>query len=148
MNAAVFWTDVENAQQFEFFPVGSIQAVSKIDEQEITGWEVDANFIVNDKLSLFAGYGYTDAEVTKLQAQPSFEGNVVPYIEEYNFVGGFRANYPPYGRVDAHCTRSIHAFRRGMVRLRQSGGLREKPHQPARRAFGHSRRRLVSHALG
>ena len=94
MNAAVFWTDVENAQQFEFFPVGSIQAVSKIDEQEITGWEVDANFIVNDNISLFAGYGYTDAEVTKLEAQPAFEGNVVPYIEEYNFVGGFQANYP------------------------------------------------------
>ena len=94
MNAAVFRTDVENAQQFEFFPVGSIQAVSKIDEQEITGWEVDANFIFNESLSLFAGYGYTDAEVTKLVAQPSFEGNKVPYIEEYNFVGGFQANYP------------------------------------------------------
>ena len=64
MNAAVFWTDVENAQQFEFFPVGSIRAV-KDRRAGNHGWEVDANLIVNDNMS-FAGYGY-DAEVTKLR---------------------------------------------------------------------------------
>ena len=89
-NAAIFQTDVENAQQFEFFPVGSIQAVSRIDEQEIKGWEFDATFQATDNLTIFAGYGYTDAEVTELKAQPLFEGNKVPYIEEYNGVLGFQ----------------------------------------------------------
>lgn len=45
-------------------------------------------------MQLFAGYGYTDAEITKLNAQPLFEGNREPYILKYNFVAGFQVTYP------------------------------------------------------
>jgi iron complex outermembrane recepter protein len=99
LNAAVFYTEVSDAQQFEFFPVGSIQAVSRIDEEEIKGFEIDASFEANDWLQLFAGYGYTDAEITKLEAQSAFEGNRVPYIQKNNFATGFQATYPLTGTL-------------------------------------------------
>ncbi len=100
INGAVFYTEVSDAQQFEFFPVGNIQAVSRIDEQEIKGFEVDASFTATDWLDLFIGYGYTDAEITELQAQPAFEGNRVPYIQKDNFATGFQVNRPLTGTLD------------------------------------------------
>ena len=94
LNAAGFYTDVKDAQQFEFFPVGNIQAVSRIDGQEIKGFEIDGTFQANDILTLFAGYGYTDADITELAAQPTFVGNRVPYIQKYNLTVGFQVAAP------------------------------------------------------
>ena len=100
LNAAGFYTDVKDAQQFEFFPVGNIQAVSRIDGQEIKGFEVDASFQANDWLTVFAGYGNVDADITELAAQPAFEGNRVPYIARYNAVAGFQVVAPVSDEID------------------------------------------------
>lgn len=100
LNGAIFRTDVKDAQQFEFFPVGSIQAVSRIDKQKVEGFEVDANFAVTDSVQLFAGYGYTDAKITELLAQPLFEGNRVPYIEKDNLLVGAQLTAPVAGDIE------------------------------------------------
>lgn len=100
INAAIFYTEVSDAQQFEFFPVGSLQAVSRIDEEEIEGFEIDASLVATDWLDLFIGYGYTDAKITKLLAAPQFEGNRVPYIQKDNFVAGFQVIKPISGTMD------------------------------------------------
>ncbi|MFL2770643.1 MAG: TonB-dependent receptor [Rhodospirillaceae bacterium] len=94
INGAIFRTDVTDAQQFEFFPVGSIQAVSRIDKQKVEGFEIDVNMAVSDYVTLFAGYGYTDAKITRLLAQPLFEGNRVPYIEKDNGLVGAQITSP------------------------------------------------------
>lgn len=94
LNGAVFYTDVENAQQFEFFPVGGIQAVSSIDNVEILGFEADIDVNVTDWARVFAGFGYVDSEIKELQAAPQFEGNVTPYSQEYNIIAGFQVDYP------------------------------------------------------
>lgn len=100
VNGAVFRTDVKDAQQFEFFPVGSIQAVSRIDKQKVEGFEIDANMAVTDNVTLFAGYGYVDAKITELLAQPAFEGNRVPYIEKDNLLVGAQFNAPVSGDIE------------------------------------------------
>ncbi|MDG2243304.1 MAG: TonB-dependent receptor [Rhodospirillaceae bacterium] len=100
LNGAVFRTDVTDAQQFEFFPVGSIQAVSRIDKQKVEGFEVDFNVAVTEGVQIFAGYGYTDAKVTELLAQPLFVGNRVPYIEKDNLLVGAQFNTPVSGDIE------------------------------------------------
>ena len=100
INGAVFMTDVKDAQQFEFFPVGSIQAVSRIDEQEIKGFEADMQFAVNDSFSIFAAYGYVDHEITELQAQPLFVGNKIAYIQDWNATAGYQVNHPISSNLD------------------------------------------------
>jgi iron complex outermembrane recepter protein len=94
VNGALFKTDVENSQQFIFFPNGSVQAVSSIDQVDIKGFEIDANASVTDTLTLFAGVGYIDAEIDEYTAQPSSEGNKAPYVSDYNIVAGFQLDQP------------------------------------------------------
>ncbi|MEO0410484.1 MAG: TonB-dependent receptor [Pseudomonadota bacterium] len=99
-NGAAFYTDIENAQQFEFFPVGGIQAVSSIDNVEIFGVEADVDVSVTDWMRVFAGVGYVDSEIKELRAAPQFEGNVTPYSQEYNIIAGFQIDKPITDSLD------------------------------------------------
>ena len=94
LNGAVFHTDVKNAQQFIFFPAGSVQAVTGIDEVKIDGFEFDANLRVGQALTLFGGYGNVDPRIKKYLAQPTAVGNRAPYISRYNISAGFQVNAP------------------------------------------------------
>lgn len=88
-NVALYTTEIENAQQFEFFPNAGIQAISQIDETEAQGFEVDFTVAATDNLGFFGGYGYVDTEIVKLPAASQFEGNSMPGVAEYNsFAGG------------------------------------------------------------
>lgn len=100
LNGAVFRTDVNDAQQFEFFPIGSLQAVSRIDKEKIEGFEADLNWSVTDALTLFAGYGYVDAKIKELRAQPAFVGNRVPYVQKYNLATGAQLTAPITDMID------------------------------------------------
>jgi iron complex outermembrane receptor protein len=99
VNGAIFKTDVENAQQFSFFPVGSIQAVSSIDEVGITGGEIEFTVRATDWLTLFGGYGKVDAEIEEYAAQPSSVGNTTPYVADYNWTLGFQGDRPIRGEL-------------------------------------------------
>ena len=57
VNAAVFKTDVDDNQFFEFFagPFGLLRTVTTIDELTIRGFEVDATFAVTENLSIDGG---------------------------------------------------------------------------------------------
>jgi iron complex outermembrane receptor protein len=88
LNGAVFQTDISDAQQFEFFPIGSLQAVSRIDKEKVKGFEADINWAISDAVTVFAGYGYVDAKITRLLAQPTFVGNRVPYVQKSNALVG------------------------------------------------------------
>ncbi len=93
-NGAVFQTDVNNAQQFEFFPNAGIQAVSSLDKVKIKGFEFDANARLNDVISIFGGYGYIDSKIRKLASAPAFVGNRTPYSAKYNVSAGVQINQP------------------------------------------------------
>lgn len=99
VNAAVFKTKVDNAQQFSFFPVGSIQAVSSIDQVDIDGAELEITARPTDWLTLFGGYGKTDTEIEEFRAQPTAVGNKTPYVSDYNWTLGFQADAPLRGEL-------------------------------------------------
>jgi iron complex outermembrane recepter protein len=94
VNGAVFQTDIKNAQQFIFFPAGSVQAVQSVDKVRIRGFELDANMRVSDTLTLFAGYGYIDPVIKAYRALPAAVGNRAPYVSKYNLLTGFQLNQP------------------------------------------------------
>jgi iron complex outermembrane receptor protein len=80
VNAAVFKTDVDDNQFFEFFagPFGLLRTVTTIDELTIRGFEVDATFAVTENLSIYGGAGFLDSEILENRNRPLSVGNDVP----------------------------------------------------------------------
>ena len=93
VNAAVFSTDVDDNQFFEFFagPFGILRVVTTIDELEIQGFEADFNFIATENLSIFGGVGFLDSEIKKNTNRPLSVGNSAPQApdETFNLGGQF-----------------------------------------------------------
>lgn len=83
-NAAAFTTDVQNAQQFEFFPSAGLQTTTQIDKVKLRGFEFDFAVDIPGGPRLFGGYGYTDGEVEQFTPNPAFEGNRSPNTIKYN----------------------------------------------------------------
>ena len=109
LNAAVFHTDVEDMQFFNFFagPFGLLRVVTNIDEVTLQGAEIDARWQVNDMFSVFGGFGYTDGQIDKYVGRPYTKDNAVPYAPEYTGNVGAEATfamteaYELIARVDA-----------------------------------------------
>ncbi|MDH5176958.1 MAG: TonB-dependent receptor [Gammaproteobacteria bacterium] len=85
LNAAVFHTDVEDMQFFNFFagPFGLLRVVTNLDEVTLQGAEIDAKWRINDMFSVFGGFGYTDGQIDKYAGRPYTKDNAVPYAPEY-----------------------------------------------------------------
>ena len=80
INAAIFKTDVEDNQFFEFFagPFGLLRTVTTIDELTIKGLELDTSFVVTENLSIYAGAGFLSSEIRENANRPLSVGNDVP----------------------------------------------------------------------
>ncbi|HSN71198.1 MAG TPA: TonB-dependent receptor, partial [Steroidobacteraceae bacterium] len=85
LNGAVYYTQVDDMQYFNFFagPFGLLRVVTNLDEVTIQGAEIDFKWLATDSLSLFGGFAYTDSEIDKYAGRPYTEGNKVPYVPEY-----------------------------------------------------------------
>ena len=79
-NAAIFRTDVEDNQFFEFFagPFGLLRSVTTIDEMYVQGFEADFQFLATEGLTLYGGIGLLDSEIEENKSRPLSEGNDVP----------------------------------------------------------------------
>ena len=91
VNAAVFHTDLEDMQFFNFFagPFGLLRVVTNIDEVTLQGAEFDFRWRASDMFSFFGGFAWTDGEIDRYDGRPYTEGNKVPYAPEYTGnVGG------------------------------------------------------------
>lgn len=95
VNTAVFNTNVEDNQFFEFFagPFGLLRAVTTIDELDIRGFEVDFNYRVTDELTLFGGAGFIDSEIKENRNRPLSVGNEAPQTPDRSFTLGFSHEY-------------------------------------------------------
>ncbi len=84
VNAALFRTDVDDNQFFEFFagPFGLLRSVTTIDELYIEGFEADVNFVLNEEISLFGGIGLMSSEIQANRHRPLSVGNDVPQAPE------------------------------------------------------------------
>ena len=85
LNGAVFHTDVDDMQFFEFFvgPFGLLRVVENIDEANIQGFELGTEWQISDSLSLMAGYSKIDSEIEKNSIRPYTEGNDVPNAADF-----------------------------------------------------------------
>ncbi|MBS1200858.1 MAG: TonB-dependent receptor [Proteobacteria bacterium] len=110
LNGAVYHTDVEDAQFFNFMagPFGLLRVVTNLDEVTIRGAELDFHWNATDMLSIYGGWGWTDGEIDKYSDRPYTNGNKLPYAPEYTGnlgaelvvpVGGSGLEF--VGRVDA-----------------------------------------------
>ena len=72
LEGAYYYTKVDDMQFFEFLvgPFGLLRTVSNIDEVEIQGFEVGANWAATDWFSLSAGFNYTDSEIQDNSSRP------------------------------------------------------------------------------
>ncbi len=67
VNGALFHTDVEDMQFFNFFagPFGLLRVVTNLDEVTIQGGEIDARWNATDNFTIFGGYAFTDGNIDK-----------------------------------------------------------------------------------
>lgn len=95
-NGAIYQTDVDDMQYFNFFagPFGLLRVVTNLDEVSLQGFELDFNWLATDNLSVFGGYGYTDSEIDRYDGRPYTKGNKVPYVPEYTGNLGFEFRVP------------------------------------------------------
>lgn len=79
-NAAVFRTEIEDSQFFNFLAggFGILRVVTNIDEVEVQGFEADFQFAVAQGLTLYGGLGLTDSEIKKNTNRPYTVGNDAP----------------------------------------------------------------------
>jgi len=96
LSGAVFHTDLEDMQFFNFFagPFGLLRVVTNIDQVQITGFEFDARWRVTDWMTLFGGYGTVSGEIDRYDGRPYTEGNEIPYAPEYTGSLGADFRFP------------------------------------------------------
>ncbi len=96
VNAAVFNTEVDDNQFFEFFagPFGLLRVVTTIEEIEIRGVELDFSFQANDYLTLYGGLGLLDSEIKRNDNRPASVGNDVPQAPDETYNLGISLDVP------------------------------------------------------
>lgn len=95
LNAAVFKTDIEDNQFFEFFagPFGLLRAVTTIDKLSIQGIEFDFQAKVTDDIKLYGGLGLLDSEIKENRNRPMTVGNKAPQAPEESAALGIMWDY-------------------------------------------------------
>jgi iron complex outermembrane receptor protein len=82
-NVALFRTEKNNSQLFQFIPQGFLNAVTVIDKIRVTGGELELVARPVEPLTIRAGIGYTDAEIRLLRSRPREVGNAAPYVPNW-----------------------------------------------------------------
>ena len=95
-NGALFYTDVDDMQFFNFFagPFGLLRAVTNIDKVTLQGGELDFRWRATDGLTVFGGYAYTNGEIDEYKGRPYTKGNEVPYAPDYTGTLGAEYGFP------------------------------------------------------
>ena len=109
LNGAVYRTDVDDMQFFEFLvgTFGLLRVVSNIDEVEITGYELGATFHANEHLRFYGGANFIDSEINENSSRPDTVGNESPYTPESTINFGVDLDFrisdsiSAFARVDA-----------------------------------------------
>ena len=85
LNGAVFYTEVDDMQFFEFFvgPFGLLRTAENIDEVTLQGFELSAAWAVTDNLRMDFGYSMVEGEIDKNVLRPYTKGNEVPNNPEF-----------------------------------------------------------------
>ncbi len=95
LDGAAYHTVVDDMQFFEFFvgTFGLLRVVSNMDEVEISGVELGANFHATDNFRVYAGANFLDTEIKANSSRPDTVGNKAPYTPEYTVNIGSDVNF-------------------------------------------------------
>ena len=88
LNGAVFYSDVDDLQVFNFNGAVNAQVVTNIDKAHIKGAELEINALLARGFSVFGGAGYSDAVIEDYAANPAAVGNQVPYNTKIKLTAG------------------------------------------------------------
>ncbi len=91
VEGAVFYTDVDDMQFFEFVvgQFGLLRTVTNIDEVSLFGAELGVNAQITDQLNVYAGWSILNGEIDRHDGRPTTVGNEVPYAPKWTGnVGG------------------------------------------------------------
>ena len=101
INGAVFQTDVDDMQFFEFFvgPFGLLRTAENIDEVSLSGFELSAAWAVTDNLRIDAGYSKVDGEIDVNNLRPYTAGNEVPNNPEFTANAAIQYTLP-LGKIE------------------------------------------------
>ncbi len=99
-NAAGFYTEVEDAHYFQFFPLSLARVISIIDEVEIWGFEAEASAGLTQGLEVFGSFGWIDSEIQANAEDPQSVGNDMPYTADYTLALGAQYIAPLTDRID------------------------------------------------
>lgn len=96
VNAALFRTEIDDNQFFEFFagPFGILRVVTTIEEATIQGFEADFNYLATENWSVFGGLGLLDSEIDRNDNRPLSVGNDVPQAPETTWNLGSEVTIP------------------------------------------------------
>ena len=94
LNAALFYSEVDNLQVFNFFGSVGLQLVTALDEVDIIGGEAEFNHYFNDNFLMYASVGLSDTEIKVSEDNPAAVGNEVPYNTKFsaNLGGQYSTN--------------------------------------------------------
>ncbi len=95
-SVAAYSTSVDDMQFFEFYTggFGLLRVVTNIDEVDIQGIELGANWGVHDNLDLYASFNAIDSEIQENRSRPNTVGNESPYTADYTANLGAAFNFP------------------------------------------------------
>lgn len=84
-SAAVFHTDLDNAQQLILDASSGSNFGVNVDEARLRGGEVELGWKVWESLTLSAALGVTRSDIEAFAANPQFIGNDLPRVPEHTF---------------------------------------------------------------
>jgi iron complex outermembrane recepter protein len=91
-NAALFYTDSHNGYFFYFDATTSTQNLGNLDAR-YKGGELELTAIATNWLDVYASFGYTDGEITKME-DPTVVGNKPPLLTKDTINAGFQIHQP------------------------------------------------------
>ena len=102
VNAATFYTEVDDYQFFNFFagPFGLLRVVTNIDKVEIYGAEIDFAYALNSYLTISGGYGAISTEIKQNANRPYTEGNDIPYAPDGSGALSLDFSMPVFGDLE------------------------------------------------
>ncbi|WP_374596687.1 TonB-dependent receptor [Sphingosinicella sp.] len=83
ISGAVFRTEADDLQVFNFNGAVNAQIVNNIDKARITGAEFEFRALLPAGFELIGGVGYIDSEIRKYDVSPATVGNQLPNITKF-----------------------------------------------------------------
>jgi len=96
---SVFHTKSRNGYFFVFLPANSTQNLGNLDAT-YKGAELELNARVTERFDLYANFGYTDSEITRME-DPSVVGNQAPLVSKTTLNAGGQYRQPLQNGMNA-----------------------------------------------